>query len=142
MSSPKTVTAALICREGKILAAQRPASDHLALLWEFPGGKVEPGETHEECLARELKKELGVDAEIGSFFHNSRYAYPGGEIDLVAYWTTLKSFHLDLTFHQSVKWCDHDTLAILAFAPADIPIVERLVRTNGWLAQLGTRVLP
>lgn len=132
MNSPKTVVAALICREGKILAAQRPANDHLSLLWEFPGGKAEPGESHETCLARELMEELGVDADIGSLFHRNRYVYPNGQIDLVAYWTSLKSSDLKLLFHRDVKWCGRDSLATLPFAPADIPIVERLLQTDIW----------
>ena len=132
MSSPITVVAALICQEGKVLAAQRPANDHLSLLWEFPGGKAEPGESHETCLVRELMEELGVDAEIGSFFHLNRHVYPNGQIDLMAYWATLKSPNLKLLFHRDVKWCDRDSLAALPFAPADIPIVERLVQTDTW----------
>jgi 8-oxo-dGTP diphosphatase len=142
MTTPTTVTAALICREGKILAAQRPVADNLALLWEFPGGKVEVGETNEECLARELKEELGVEAEIGRYFHNSRYAYPGGEIDLVAYWATIKSGPLDLKFHKAVKWCDRESLTRLAFAPADVPIVELLMRTNIWPVRLERNQCP
>jgi 8-oxo-dGTP diphosphatase len=141
MTSAKIVTAALICRDGKILAAQRPTSDHLALLWEFPGGKLEAGETHEACLARELKEEFGVEAKIGSFFQSSLYTYSAGEINLVAYWATLKSYELNLVFHRSVMWCDRHMLVSLAFAPADVPIVERLKQTNSWMEQMDGQVV-
>jgi 8-oxo-dGTP diphosphatase len=80
-------------------------------------------------------EELGVDAEIGSFFHRNRHVYPNGQIDLVAYWATLKSSNLKLLFHRDVKWCDRDFLAALPFAPADIPIVERLVQTDIWASE-------
>jgi 8-oxo-dGTP diphosphatase len=125
----KVVTAALIVRDRRVLAAQRPAGDALADLWEFPGGKVEPGESNEACLARELREELGVDARVGEFFAASRHRYPRGEIELVAYWAMIDAPEsLRLHFHQAVKWCDRADLGALAFAPADVPIVERLLR--------------
>ena len=132
MSGPKIVTAALIYQNGQILAARRPAQDHLALLWEFPGGKLEPGETEPECLAREIREELGVKAIVGSFFERSHYTYAGGEIELAAYWVAVKSAEFRIVFHHSVRWCDRASLAELAFAPADIPIVRRLIEAERW----------
>ena len=70
-----SVTAAILVRDGKILIAQRKSSDHLAGKWEFPGGKIEYGETPEDCLKRELHEEFGIDTRIGVFLAESVYHY-------------------------------------------------------------------
>src|ERR1051325_4622706 len=70
------VSAGLILREGKLLITQPHADAHLGGLWEFPGGKREPGESFEQCLTRELREELGVDADVGTLFATVTHAYP------------------------------------------------------------------
>ena len=72
----KDVSAGIIVRNGKIFIAQRPEGKPLPNVWEFPGGKLEPGETLPQCLKRELKEELDVDAEIGEFIMNTPTAMP------------------------------------------------------------------
>ncbi len=72
----KRVTAAIIVKKNHIFLAQRPAGDPLAGKWEFPGGSIEPGETPEQCLTRELCEEFGIRATVGRFFCESRYSYP------------------------------------------------------------------
>lgn len=72
---PIDVAAALLFRDGKILIAQRNADSHLGGLWEFPGGKREPGETFEQCLVRELREELGVEVKTGRLFEEITHVY-------------------------------------------------------------------
>lgn len=126
----KQVTAALLLKEGKILIARRPGNDDLANYWEFPGGKIEEGETPEACLIREMKEELDIDVNIGSFFMESIFNYQQGTIQLLSYWTTWQSGELKLMAHSEVAWLDRAELVNYEFAPADIPIVKRLLSTD------------
>ena len=79
------VAAAVIARDGLIMAARKRAGLHLAGYWEFPGGKIEPGETPEECLRRELWEEFGVRGEIGTFLGESTYSYGHNVVNLLGY---------------------------------------------------------
>jgi len=126
--APRIVTAALLVIEGRVLVARRPDRDSLAGLWEFPGGKLEEGESEKTCLARELREELELDAEIGAFFMESSYCYSKGEILLRAYWAVPKSKEVRLHFHTEVRWVTPSLITNLVMAPADIPIVEAWVR--------------
>ncbi len=76
------VAAALVFREGKLLITQRHADAHLGGLWEFPGGKREPGETYEECLARELQEELGIDVQVLDLLESLTHPYPEKTVHL------------------------------------------------------------
>ena len=87
----QTVTGAILFRGGKLLIARRPTADNLANKWEFPGGKVEAGETPEACLARELDEELGIEVRVGAFLGESVYHYEHGAIRLLAYRTSWKT---------------------------------------------------
>jgi ADP-ribose pyrophosphatase len=82
----KEVTAAIILKDNKVLIAQRAAGENLAGNWEFPGGKIEPGETLQECLKREIDEEFEVDIEVLDFFGESTYSYHNGTIILIAFW--------------------------------------------------------
>lgn len=126
----KQVTAALLLKDGKILIARRPENDDLANCWEFPGGKIEKGETPEACLIREMKEELNIDVNIGSFFMESIFNYQQGTIQLLSYWITWQSGELKPIVHSEVAWVDRDELINYEFAPADIPIVKRLLVTD------------
>lgn len=121
-----TVIAAIILKDNKVLIAQRAEGQKLAGKWEFPGGKIEDGETPEECLKREMKEELNVDIEIGEFFGESVYHYETGPIRLVAYKARLLGGQCKLKVHSRVEWVEPHQLANYHFAPADIPFVEKL----------------
>ena len=121
---PIRVTAAIIRRPGRILLAQRQTGDHLAGHWEFAGGKIEDGETPEECLARELEEEFGVGAEIGRFVASSRHAYDDREIELLAYEAELAQGEWNLDSHDEVRWVEERDLLSYNLAPADVPIAE------------------
>lgn len=125
----KLVTAAVIVNNGKVLIAQRAENQNLAGKWEFPGGKVEPDETPEECLKREIKEELGIEIEVNKFFAESIYRYDTGTIKLLAYEARCISGKDDvykLTAHSQIKWAKPRELENYDFAPADIPIVKKV----------------
>jgi mutator protein MutT len=92
-ASPIEVAAALVFRDRKLLITQRLTDAHLGGLWEFPGGKREPGETFEQCLARELNEELGIEVEVGKLVESLAHDYPE------------KTVHL--RFYQC-RWCRHE----------------------------------
>jgi 8-oxo-dGTP diphosphatase len=120
------VTAAIIVREGRILIAQRHANDRLAGRWEFPGGKVEVGETPEQCLKRELWEELEMHAVIGDYLGSSIYHYDHISIELMAYRAFSNGESFRLVSHQACQWVRPDQLGAFAFTPADLPFVQRL----------------
>lgn len=122
----KLVTAAVIANNGKILIAQRSGNQNQAGKWEFPGGKIEPGETPEECLKREIKEELGIDIEVNDFFGESIYQYESGEIKLIAYKARWVGGEFKLEAHSQIKWVKPFELDNYDFSPADIPFVEKL----------------
>lgn len=129
-ANPMIVTAAVIERDGHILIAKRKRGQH-AGSWEFPGGTLEEGETHEQCLKRELQEELAVEAEIGELMCTSEYAYtPDWTIRLLAYRATVVSGVLSLNDHEEMRWVKPTDLADYDFTEPDRPIVEILVRED------------
>jgi len=127
------VTAAIIVRDGKILIAQRHPADRMAGLWEFPGGKVETGETPETCLQRELKEELAIDARIGRELGISVYHYDHISIRLMAYQAFWEGGAMQLASHRACRWVSPEHLDIFAFTPADLPFVHKLSRGEFYL---------
>ena len=122
----KKVTAAIIIDDGKILITQRATDTTLPLKWEFPGGKVEVGETPEDCLSREIMEELNLEVIIQDFFTSSLYKYEFGEIELLAYFAKILSGDLHLNVHADYNWILPKDLLLFDFAPADIDIVQKL----------------
>jgi 8-oxo-dGTP diphosphatase len=120
------VTAAILEHNGKILVAQRKASDRLSGMWEFPGGKVEKGETPEECLKRELHEEFGIEVSVGHFVAESIYHYDHISIRLIGYAATLQGGRLEPTVHDEYRWVTIPELDRYEFAPADVPFVRML----------------
>jgi len=126
----KIVTAAIIHNEGKYFIARRGPSEKLSGYWEFPGGKVEDGESLSDCLRRELKEELGISAKIGDVLTTSDYVYEHGHIRLVAMAAEIVSGKLDLTVHDQSGWLSPFEILKLNLAPADVPVAEFLLATN------------
>jgi len=122
----QTVTAAILAKDGRILIARRPASSRLANKWEFPGGKIEGGETPEACLARELKEELDIEVSVGAFLGESVYHYRHGSIRLLAYQTYWDTGEIDPKDHDEIRWVSLAELDCYEFAPADVPFVQKL----------------
>lgn len=121
-----TVTAAIIKKGDKYLITQRSISDKLPLKWEFPGGKVEIGETPEECLIREIKEELNLEVAVGEKVATSTYSYGSGTISLVAYSAQIIGGSIILLDHNDAKWVGLNKLGQFDFCPADIVIVNKL----------------
>ncbi len=127
----RQVTAAIIEKDGKILIAQRKRGDALAGKWEFPGGKLEPGETPEQCLRRELMEELGIDSKIGRFVCSSKFEYKHLPIELLAYMAVHLSGEFKLNDHDRIEWVIPGDLKKYDFASADIPVVNVLMQRAG-----------
>ncbi|KUJ83802.1 8-oxo-dGTP diphosphatase MutT [Microbulbifer flavimaris] len=119
------VAAAIICKENKIFAARRRVGKHLAGLWELPGGKLEEGETPEQCLARELEEELNIKARIGSLISENIFDYGAKAIRLMAYEVKCFSGDFRLIDHDAMCWLALNELNTIEWAPADIPLLDR-----------------
>jgi len=126
----KKVTAAIIKDENRLLIAKRHSKDPLGGKWEFPGGKIEPGETPKECLVREIKEELGVEVKIGHFYDENVYSSQDHHIHLLFYWAEVIKGEVIPVVHDDLKWTTIEELADFDFAPADIPIVKRLMKED------------
>ncbi|GFP75227.1 (deoxy)nucleoside triphosphate pyrophosphohydrolase [Clostridium fungisolvens] len=122
----KEVTAAIIVKDNLILIAQRGKDEKEEGMWEFPGGKIEIGETEEQCLKREIKEELDIEIEVGDFLGESIYDYSHGQIKLLAYFAQFISGEIKLSVHSLIKWVTIQEIDKFNFAPADIPLVKKL----------------
>ncbi len=122
------VTAAVIERGGLVLIARRAQSDHGAGGWEFPGGKVEAGETPEACLARELREELGITVSVGALVSDHVYQYPARAIRLLAFRAVIIEGEPAAQYHEELAWVAPRALRNYALLPADLPVVAALLR--------------
>lgn len=122
------VVGAILIENGKILCAQRGEGKSLAYLWEFPGGKIETGETPQEALIRELQEELMIEVEVQSEkFEETNYQYDFGLVTLTTFICFLKKGTPQLAEHIAIEWLAPKELTTLEWAPADIPAVEKLM---------------
>lgn len=126
--NPKIVVAAIIEKDGRILIARRNRGKQHPGTWEFPGGTLEDGETHEQCLKRELREELEATAEVGDLFCLSEYRYtPDYTIRLLVYRAFLSSNTFSLNAHKEIRWVKPEELAAYDFPEADGPVIEKLI---------------
>ncbi len=119
------VTAAIITRDGKVLAARRGPGKHLEGYWEFPGGKLEKNETPEGCLERELAEEFRIRSKAGAYIGESVYDYGEKIVRLLGYEVEHLSGDFELVDHDELRWLEVDQLSDVKWAPADIPLVEQ-----------------
>ncbi len=119
------VVAAVIERQGKVLITRRPAGAHLGGLWEFPGGKPQPGETSEEALRREIREELGAEVSVGELIEAADWAYPDRRLRLSFFRCRLRGEPRPLE-GQELAWVAPADLGRYAFPPADAALIERL----------------
>ena len=121
------VAAALILREGEVLIGQRRPDQPMALQWEFPGGKIEPGESPEQALARELEEELGIHAVIGPRVTHIRHNYRhGGAVDLLFFAVHAFSGELQNRIYHEVRWTKLEDLPGYDFLAADRGLIRDL----------------
>ena len=120
------VTAALIEKDGKILIAQRNGEGNQALKWEFPGGKIDPGETPEQCLSRELKEELNLDIRVGELLDTINFDYPTWTIQLLVYRAEIVGGEMRLNVHNDVRWVARSEISSYDFCPADVELVKKI----------------
>lgn len=130
------VVAAIILHEARFLVARRPAHKARPLLWEFPGGKVEPGETHAQALLRECQEELGITIRVGRLYTQVEHAYPDITVNLFVYLATLSGGEPRALEGQELAWVTASETANHVFCPADTDILERLRKEHGQYADL------
>ena len=124
------VAAAMVFERGRLLVTQRPAGSHLEGLWEFPGGKREPGEGWEECLRRELREELEIEVEVGPLFEEVRFRYPEKEVLLRFYLARRTGGEPRAVGCAAWEWVDAQGLSGKEFPPADARLLERLASSR------------
>ena len=119
------VVAAIIKKGNKIFATQRGYGD-LKGGWEFPGGKVEVGESKEEALIREIQEELATTVDVKELFDTIEYDYDTFHLSMDCFICEVKEGHLDLLEHEAAKWLDKNTIDSVDWLPADISIIDKL----------------
>ena len=121
------VAAAVICNGNEVLATQRGYGNYKDW-WEFPGGKIEEGETSEEALVREIREELDINIKVTSFLKTVEYDYPEFHLSMDCYWCRIKKGHLKLLEHEAAKWLPLKDLRQVNWLPADLFVVETIER--------------
>ena len=121
------VAAILKNNDNKILIAKRQQGKSIAGFWEFPGGKIEQGETPEEALIRELKEEMYIDIAIDNYFGENVHSYDTITIKLIAFQGSIVNGNIKLSVHDDCRWVGIEELKNFNFAPADIYFVEKLM---------------
>ncbi|ADQ58456.1 putative mutator protein [Lactobacillus amylovorus GRL 1112] len=117
--------------KNKVLAGKRNADRLVGGMWEFPGGKIEKGETPQEAAKRELKEEFHDEVQIGPQLGETvSYEYDFGIVKLTVFFAKLLTNNFDLVAHSEVEWLSADEVQKLNWAPADAPLVKELARTN------------
>ena len=123
---PLLVTAAIIAHNGKLLVTRRKPDVPYPLLWEFPGGKVEPDEDPSDCIVREIREELAIEIEVAGIYDVLYYRYPERTVLVLAYrchWLSGVIMNLDVAEHRWMLPCDIRNLELL---PADLPLAEKI----------------
>ena len=119
------VVAAVVEERGAFLVTRRPQGVHLSGLWEFPGGKIDPGESHAAALRREMREELGADVDVLDLVFATTHAYPERTVALYFYRCVLKQRPRPL-LGQEMQWIKRSELATLGFPPADEELIRKL----------------
>ena len=119
------VVAAIIHQDGKILATQRGYGEYKGW-WEFPGGKMEPGETEEQAIVREISEELNVRIAVERKVCTVEYDYPQFHLRMHCFWCSMAGGVLELKEHQSAQWLEREQWNSVEWLPADVEVVEVL----------------
>lgn len=127
MKKQINVVGAVVVRDGTILSAQRSASMSLPGMWEFPGGKIEAGETPEQALRREMQEELLCTIDVGAHVETTSFEYDFGVVTLTTFYATLVEGEPRLTEHAEIRWIAAADLDSVTWAPADVPAVHQIM---------------
>lgn len=119
------VVAAVICHNGKFFATQRGYGEFKDF-WEFPGGKMEPGETREEALKREIREELDTEISVDTFLTTVEYPYPAFHLTMHCFFCSVRSGHLKLKEHENAAWLQLEELDNVNWLPADVEVVKAI----------------
>ena len=119
------VVAAILHRDGAYFATQRGYGEFEGM-WEFPGGKIEPSESREAALKREIMEELGVDIAIENLLCTTEYDYPSFHLTMHCYLCSIASGEIELREHKSALWLTSDKLEDVAWLPADKEVIDKL----------------
>jgi 8-oxo-dGTP diphosphatase len=128
MKNIEVVAAIITNKDNKVFCAQRKDYGELALKWEFPGGKIEVGETHQAALTRELKEELELDVEVHTLLMTVKHQYTSFHLTMHTYYCSIIGGTIAMNEHAQYKWVSLDELHTLDWAEADIPIVIELIK--------------
>lgn len=120
------VTAAVIRQNNKLLICQRPQNKSCALLWEFPGGKIEFGETPEQCIIRECQEELGIEIIVHQKLTEINYDYPSRSIRLHFFLCTISTGEIQVQEHQAITWITPKEIPEFEFCPADAKMLSTI----------------
>ena len=120
------VVAAVIRSEDKVFATARGYGDYKGQ-WEFPGGKIEPGELPQQALIREIREELDTDIEVGELIGTVEYDYPAFHLSMDCFWCTVLDGDLILKEAQEARWLSKSEMYSVQWLPADITIIERII---------------
>ena len=123
------VVVAVIRKGNYVFATQRGYGEYKDW-WEFPGGKIEEGETPEYALVREIKEELDSDISVGTLLTTVEHDYPSFHLSMDCYWCNVKSEKLTLLEHEAAKWLPLDDLWQVNWLPADVKVVEAIEKTK------------
>lgn len=126
MKQIKTVAGVIRNENGEVLCTLRDQGkyEYVSFKWEFPGGKIEEGETLEQTLIRELHEELEIDVEIGEFFYQVEHDYPDFHLSMAVFDCKLLSKEMKMNVHKGIKWLKPSEMMTLDWAAADIPVAE------------------
>ena len=124
------VVAAIIRKDNKVFATQRGYGDYKDW-WEFPGGKVEPGETPEDASVREIREELDTVITVERFLTTVEHDYPEFHLSMDCYWAKIESGRLTLLEHEAARWLPLDDLWQVRWLPADVKVVEAIEAVQG-----------
>ena len=119
------VVAAIIIKEGKVFATQRGYGEWQGW-WEFPGGKIEPGECTQDALKREIKEELDAEIEVGDLLETVEWDYPTFHLTMHCYICTLTSESMHLNEHEASAWLTKETLMSVKWLPADLVLLDKI----------------
>ena len=119
------VVAAVIRKDDRIFATQRGYGEFKDG-WEFPGGKIEPGETPQQALVREIREELETEIRVGDLIDTIEYDYPTFHLSMDCFWCEIVEGRLELKEHEAAKWLDRESLYTVDWLPADVGLVEKI----------------